>query len=79
MWLRRKSILLRLYMDMNVSVESILVRCTVITYAYNFALRILGCLGRQAMILTCNGPLTTLALAILHFPSPSGGVNEPFV
>ena len=47
--------------------------------AYTHALRILGCPGRRATISTCSGPLNTPALAILPFPSPSNGVNEPSV
>ena len=47
--------------------------------AYNYALRILGYLGKQATILTCSGSLKAPAPMILSFPSPSGGVNEPSI
>lgn len=56
-----------------------LVCSTAIRSAYNSALRILGYPGRRAAMLTCSGPLKTPAPAILPFPSPSGGVNEPSV
>ena len=36
---------------------------------YDYALRIMGYPGRQAMISTCSCPLKTLARAILSFPS----------
>ena len=71
--------LLRLFVNMNVSVGSVLVCSAAIKSAYNYAMRILGYPGRRATILTCNGPLKTPAPTILPFPSPSGGVNEPSV
>ena len=67
--------LLRLYVNMNVPVGTVLVCSVAIMSAYNCALRILGYLGRRATILTCSGPLKTLARVILHFPSPSSGVK----
>ena len=33
----------------------------------------------RVVILTCNGPLRTLAPIKLHFPSPSSGLNEPSI
>ena len=71
--------ILRLFINMNVSIGSILVCFVAIKSAYNYALRILGYPGRRAVILTCSGPLKTLAPAILPFFSPFGGVNEPSV
>ena len=79
MWMRRTYMLLRLSMNMNVSVGSVLVCCVVIRSAYTSTMRILGYPGRRATMLTCSSPLKTPALAILPFSSPSGGVNEPSV
>ena len=73
------SMLLRLYVNMNVYVGSVLVCYVATKSAYNYAMRILGYPGRRAMMLTCSGPLKTPAPAISPFPSPSSGVNEPYV
>ena len=70
---------LRLSVNMNIFVGSVLVCSVAIKSAYNFSLRILGYLGRRATLLTCNGPLKTLAPKISPFPSLSSGVNEPSV
>ena len=53
---------------------NILVCFALIRSVYSYDLRMFG-----TTIFTFIGPLRTLALAILLFPSPSGGVNEPFV
>ena len=79
MWLRRIYILLRLYVNMNVYVGSVLVCVAAINNAYKFIMRILGYPSKRATILTRSGSLKTLAPAILSFPSPCGGVNEPSV
>ena len=71
--------LLRLYANMNVSIGSILVCSVPIMSAYSFSHRTLGYWGKQTTILTCIGPLITLAPVILPLPSPSNGVNEPSV
>ena len=71
--------LLRQFVNMNVSVGGVLVCSAVIKSAYNSALRILGYLGRRASNLTCTGPFKTPTPVILFFPSPSSGVNEPSV
>ena len=79
MWLRRRYMLLRLSVYVNVSVGSVLVCSVAMKIAYNYALRILGYLGRRATILTCSGPLKTLTTTILFFHSSSGGVNKPSI
>ena len=71
-WSRRRYILLRMYVNINVSIGSILVCSTAIKIAYNYALRILGYLGTQATILACSGPLNTPTATILFFPTPLG-------
>ena len=45
MWLRQRYTLLRLSMNMNVSVGSILVCSAAMRSVYNSAMRILGCMG----------------------------------
>ena len=64
---------------LNVSVGNVLVCSAVMWSAYNSTMRILGYPGGRATILTCNGPLKTMAPAMLTFPSPSSDVNESFV
>jgi hypothetical protein len=77
MWSRRRYMLLRLYVNMNVSVGFVLVCSVTIKSAYNYAMRILGYIGRRAILLTCSSPLKTMALAILpFFPSPFNGVKS---
>ena len=49
----------RLFVNMNVLVEMVLVCSAAIRSAYTYALRILGYPCRRAMILTCNNPLKT--------------------
>lgn len=62
-----KYVLFSLFVNMNVSVGSVLVCFAVIKSAFNSSLRILGYPIRQATILTCIGPLRTLIVAILFF------------
>lgn len=76
MWLRGRYMLSRLSVTICVSLGSALVCSAAITSVYNYALRIWGYLGRQKTILTCSGPMKTLALAILSFHSSYGGVDN---
>ena len=46
---------------------------------FNYAMRILGHMGRRATTLTCSGPLKIPAPAILFFHYPFGGMNVPFI
>ena len=71
--------LLRLPMNMNAYVGSILVCSASIKSGYNYALRIMGHPSRRVAILICDGPLKTPAPVIFSFLSPSNGVNEPSV
>lgn len=77
--------LLRLFMNMNVSVGFVLVCSALIKSAYNYTMRILGYLGRRAILLTYSNPFKTMALAILPFsisirwcdkPSPIVGLGR---
>ena len=59
--------LLRFYVNMNVSIGSVMVCSAAIGSVYNSPLRILEYPGRQARILTCSGPIKTLAPTLLFF------------
>lgn len=68
--------LLRLYVNTNEYVGSLLVHSVAIRDAYTYALRLLEYPGREATILTCSDPLKIHALAIFRFPSLFDGVKE---
>ena len=72
-------LLLRLFVNTNIFIGSVLVCSTSIKSACNFAMRILGYMDRQTMILICGGPLKTQAPMILPFPSPPDSVKEPSI
>ena len=59
--------LLRLCVNMNVFVGSVLVCSVAIRIVYNYDMRTLGCLGRRATTLTYSCPLKIPAIAILFF------------
>lgn len=46
---------------------------------YNVALGMFGYPSSLASMFVFNGPLNTLELAILPLPTPSRGVNAPFM
>lgn len=64
---------LRISLNMNVSVGSVLVCSAMMRSAYNSTTRISRYPNTRATILTCNGPFETPAApAILSFPSLAG-------
>lgn len=67
MWLKRRYMFLRLFVNTNVYVGSILVCLAAIKNAYNAAMRILEYPGGQARILTYSGPLKTPTPPIMFF------------
>lgn len=60
--------LLRLLVNMNVSVVLFLVCSIASCRAYSLALRMFDYPGNLEVILNCSGSLNTLALAMLPFP-----------
>ena len=63
--------LLRLFVNTNVYVGSVLVCYEVIKFAYRFAMRILGYSGRRATMLSCINPLKLWHLMYsFFFPNP---------
>ena len=72
-------VVVEIFVNTNIFIRSVLVCSTTIKSACNFAMRILGYLDRQTMILICGGPLKTQAPMILPFPSPPDSVKEPSI